>query len=246
MSFLVDTHCHLDLFKDIKLHAKDEDALGIKTVSVTNAPGFFVPNTQLFASSLNIRIALGFHPELVQRYIGEIGIFGRLLSQTRYIGEIGLDGSTQFQSTYLQQLEIFQQLLSLIAIHEKKVLTVHSRGAAAETISQLHKYLKGTSTKAILHWFSGSLVDLQAGLNYGFYFSINHKMVATERGRQIIHSLPMERILTETDAPFTFSGAIQTRMGSLEASIKGIAEIKRIDERAAKQAVYENFRTLLL
>ena len=112
--YLIDTHCHLDLFKGIQHSVSQENDLPIKTISVTNSPAFFEPNLKLFSESKNIKIALGLHPELVKRSHNEIGLFEKHISYTKYIGEIGLDGSKEFSDTYELQTKTLNTILSII------------------------------------------------------------------------------------------------------------------------------------
>ena len=37
----------------------------------------------------------------------------------------------------------------------------------------------------------------------GCYFSINGAMLGSDKGRALVRSLPKDRLLTETDSPFT-------------------------------------------
>jgi len=245
MSLLVDTHCHLDLFKDIQKNKYAEDQFAIKTITVTNAPSFFKPNTQLFKDCKNIRVGLGIHPQLVDQYKGELLLFDQLMRDTRYIGEIGLDGSANLKNTYPLQKEVIEKILRAVTRESNKILTVHSRNAAAETIDIIHRHLRGSNNKVILHWYSGSIPDLKDAALKGFYFSINHKMINTDKGKEIIKHIPIDRLLTETDAPFTFAGAINNRINSLTKTIEGIALIKGKLGEQMRQIVFDNFRYLL-
>ncbi|WP_207516092.1 Qat anti-phage system TatD family nuclease QatD [Longitalea luteola] len=246
MIALVDTHCHLDLFKGIKERVADEDSLGIKTITVTNASFFFKANVDLFSPCTNIRVALGFHPQLVGQYKDDLAKFKGFLDQTRYIGEIGLDGSKAYLSTYSDQLKVFKAILSVLSKSNDKVITVHSRGAEKETIDLLKEYLDGTNNKVILHWYSGSIAEATKAVGYGFYFSINHKMMQNEKSRKLLEILPVSRILTETDAPFTFGTGVQTRLQSLESTIKSLSDQKGAVPEKIRATIYENFRTLLV
>lgn len=246
MSAYIDTHCHLDLFKDILNNKGLEDIEGIKTVTVTNAPSFFTPNRQLFEGSLNIRVALGLHPQLLTQYKEEVSLFEQLIDSTRYIGEIGLDGSADIKDTFLLQKNLFSKILEIIKRQNSKILTVHSRNAARDTIESLSKSLNNTHHKVILHWYSGSSSDLKNAISKGFYFSINHKMVASEKGKQLIKLIPDHLLLTETDAPFTFTSSINTRAKSLKRTIELIAILKSKSPEEIKSLIYDNFKNLLL
>jgi TatD DNase family protein len=244
-SFFIDTHCHLDLFKDIQKNTEFENNLGIKTVSVTNAPSFYPPNDKLFANLENIRVALGLHPQLISQYQSEITLFEKLIPETKYIGEIGLDGSADLKASFSIQREIFEKILRAVKYHDNKILTIHSRNAAKETIGLLSKYLFDSKCKIILHWFSGSTVELKTAIAKNFYFSINHKMANSEKGKKIIKTIPDHLLLTETDAPFTFSGGIQTRLESLDSTITSIASQKNKNFDEIKHGIFKNFKMIL-
>ncbi|MDX5438724.1 MAG: TatD family hydrolase [Pontibacter sp.] len=246
MPYYVDTHCHLDLFKDIRSRVGKEDNLPIKTITVTNTPALWTPNQKLFGESHNIRVALGLHPELAAQRKHELDMFDNLCSEAKYIGEIGLDGTSKDKSIRYTQLKVFRSLLYSIRKSNPKVLTVHSRGAARETIDELITALKGTQHQVILHWYSGRTSELKSAVERGFFFSINHKMLASKNGLNIINKVPHDRVLTETDAPFTFSDKILSREQSLQESVKGLSILWNKDYEHVKHKIWENFRHLLL
>jgi TatD DNase family protein len=78
------------------------------------------------------------------------------------------------------------------------------------------------------------------------YFSINHKILSSEIGRRIIKLLPVESILTETDAPFTFDQAIKNRLSSLDKSVCGIASILKYEIDEVRESIYQNFKEMLI
>ena len=55
----------------------------------------------------------------------------------------------------------------------------------------------------ILHWFTGSVKDAQKAIKLGCWFSINPQMCLTATGKNIINCIPIDRVLPETDGPFT-------------------------------------------
>ncbi|WP_018615262.1 Qat anti-phage system TatD family nuclease QatD [Segetibacter koreensis] len=245
MNYYIDAHCHVDLLKNIQYSWTNEDSLPIKTISVTNAPFIYEPSKRLFSNSKNIRVALGMHPELVDQYGSQLNLFEKLIGDTKYIGEIGLDGSPRFSKSFEYQKKVFIEILSLCKSSDKKVLTIHTRNAASETIELLEKYLAKSSCRVIFHWYSGNQTDLKAAIRNGYYFSVNHKMVASEKGKQIIMSIPNHLLLTETDAPFTFSDNIKSRLDSLRAATEGLGLMMKQDLEAAKSCIYNNFKTML-
>lgn len=246
-SYFVDTHCHLDLFPNIQQKLGEQDGLPIKTITVTNSPSFFEPNNRLFGNAKNIRVALGLHPELVVKFHNQIDSFESYIDQTKYIGEIGIDGSKDFTSSYDLQVASLKRILSMIKnVQEAKILTMHSRNAAGVLVKMLKESLSNTNNRLILHWFTGTQEELKSAINIGCYFSINHKMCLGEKGRSIIANIPPNRILTETDAPFTLDVKNPTRISSLENTLRGIAQIHNMEFEAAKKTIFNNFKSILI
>lgn len=243
--YLVDTHCHLDLFKEIQTNVRAEDELPIKTITVTNSPAFYVPNANLFRACKNIRVGLGLHPELINQFGSQLRIFEKEVSTSRFIGEIGLDGSKGHLNSYSAQVSAFRSILTYVEKADNKILTVHSRNAAKDVIQYLKHHLKDSHCKVILHWYTGNAAELLRAVEYGFYFSVNHKMLQSNKSRELIKLIPIDRLLTETDAPFTFDNIIKDRLSSINAAIKGISAITGIEESEIKSHIYNNFKHLL-
>ncbi len=242
----VDTHCHLDLFTDIRKTVDAEDETAIKTITVTNAPFLWKHNDALFKNCHNIRPALGLHPELAAKHIHELELFKMLSTGSKYIGEIGLDGSILHKETIDKQLKAFQTILKFIKPLNKRILTIHSRNAAELTITELSTALKNTNHKVILHWFTGSINELNLALKEDFYFSVNHKMIYSKKSIELLKNIPKEKILTETDAPFTFDEIVKTRQKSLDLTIDGLAALWKMSYQDTKDKIYLNFKNLLI
>lgn len=245
MAYFVDTHCHLDLFKDIRLNVNQEDSVPIKTITVTNTPVLWAPNKKLFSECHNIRVALGLHPELAVQREKETQMFHTLCFEAKYIGEIGLDGTSKDKGVRDAQLRVFRNVLTTIKNLPPKILTVHSRGAAKETIDELLEILKGKQHQVILHWYSGEISELRRAIDSGFFFSINHKMLGSKNGINIIRALARDKILTETDAPFTFSDKVNSREQSLLETLQYLGKEWKIDSEQVKSIIWNNFKYLL-
>lgn len=197
---LFDTHFHLDLVKDPLITAQQIERQQIYTIAVTNLPAVFSHTEQLCAGLKFVRPALGYHPELAARHFDQLGVFAELLDRTKYIGEVGLDNLKKTPQDYQVQKRIFEQIVALCAAKADKILTVHSRRAVTDVLAIIGKGFPG---KVILHWFSGSLKEMELALAHGCYFSINLNMLQSQKGKELIKALPSDRILLETDGPFT-------------------------------------------
>jgi TatD DNase family protein len=196
---LHDTHFHLDLFDNPRQVIAAIEQAKVYTIAVTNLPELFDYTYDLTKNTKYIRAALGFHPELAAQHKQQLSLFKNKVVLTRYIGEVGLDNHNKTPANLLEQKKVFEKVVE--ASHESgnKILTVHSRRSERDVIAMIGPKFPG---KIILHWYSGSLKDLEQAIAYGFYFSVNYAMTLSENGKKIIHTIPADRLLIETDGPF--------------------------------------------
>jgi TatD DNase family protein len=218
----------------------DAERASVVTVAVTELPSHF----QLLQSQLRghrrLRIALGFHP--LARPSGrahELGLFRRLLSRTEYVGEVGLDRSPLGRGSIAQQRETFEAILALPDIRQK-VLSVHSRGAETETVASLLE----VAATAILHWYSGPIRLLEHALAGGLYFSVNGAMLRSRNGRRIIAALPRDRVVTETDAPYTKTGLRASEPRDIPQVVAGLAALWGLTPSEARDSIFATMSDL--
>ncbi len=208
-SDMIDTHCHLDQYKNPLLVVQRADDLGILTIGVTHLPSAFEMEFPITRRFPKIRIALGFHPLLVKQHASQRTAFRKFASQTSFIGEVGLDYSREGRSSQKEQLDSFRFVLETIASgRTKKFITVHSRQAESDLLTCLQDF---DISGVVMHWYTGPVGLIEKALMNGHFFSINPAMILTEKGRNIIAHIPRERILTETDGPYTFIEKRQTQ-----------------------------------
>ena len=198
---MIDFHCHLDLYADPMKIFDEVKRRKTEVLAVTTSPRAFVKTSQYFRGANNVRVALGFHPELVKQRSSEKELFFEQIKSTRFLGEIGIDGSQRAKQSLSEQIEFFDEVVHSDAVHGGKVLIIHSRGAVKEVLQILEKY-EGEYVP-ILHWFTGSVKDAQKAIKLGCWFSVNPNMCFTASGKKVIDCIPLDRMLPETDAPFT-------------------------------------------
>jgi TatD DNase family protein len=195
-----DTHCHLDHFRRPPDVLEESRQAGVRVIAVTSRPSDFRMLFPAYGRREGVRLALGLHPLEVPKLdlARELNLFAGYARHTSFLGEIGLDFSEEGKPHRAIQQQAFEKILSLPGV-PNKILSIHSRGAAGATISALSN---AKATRVLLHWFSGSAKDLDAGLSAGFYLSIGPPMTVSASGRRIIDGVPPERVLAETDGPY--------------------------------------------
>lgn len=237
---LIDTHFHLDLFPDPAKVARQIEAQKIHTIAVTNAPSVFTYTFTLAAQFKYIYAAIGLHPELAVQRERELVQMWEWLDKTRYVGEIGLDYVTTDETNRQIQRRVFSKILERSATGNK-ILTIHSRRSAKDVISTIGDHYPG---KIILHWFSDSFQEMERAAGFGFFFSVNSAMARSKKGRDIVARIPIERLLTETDAPFIQLGNRLGFSSNMEDTIRAIAEIRGLEVAVLQKQIRTTFLNL--
>ncbi len=238
---LIDTHCHLDAYRSAANIMRAATSAGVEVVAVTNTPDAYHRLATLLPRSGPARPALGLHP-LQAHQLGMTGVlqFSRHADQASWIGEIGLDFSQGGRATRTVQLTIFEALLALPQLRDRPV-TVHSRGAERETIERL----VSAGTRAVLHWYTGSLAVADDALAAGLSFSVNPAMVTSAKGQALLARLPHDRILLETDGPYARRAGQPCEPADLLALIVDLARLWQATSAYVHDMVIDNQRRLL-
>ena len=231
MEHLYDTHFHLDLQKDRAAAICEIEENRIYTIAVTNLPDLYRKEITEIKSKY-VRIALGFHPELIHQYKKQISLMWDMLPEVRYVGEVGLD--LVDKSNEKEQEAFFSELVERCRYDSNKIFTIHSRRAVDKVLDILGDNYR---FKAILHWFSGSKTELEMAIDRGCFFSVNGPMMKSKRFLDMLSLIPSSRRLIETDSPFTHY------MGSYDDYLKSIKE--ELLSYKPEVDVWNNFRRLL-
>ena len=101
----------------------------------------------------------------------------------------------------------FEQHLELAATKSKNVV-IHQRDAWADTLKILRPY--SGRLQGVFHCFNGSLEQAQEAIELGHYISFTGIVTFKNAAdlRQTAASLPSDRIMVETDAPYLAPGPL--------------------------------------
>lgn len=242
MKFYFDTHLHLDLYSDVESIINQINKYKSYTIAVTNLPILYEIAIKNIKYTKYVRFALGLHPELIHDFPEQIPVFFKKIKRARYIGEVGLDFSKKYLPYKDLQLDFFKRCIKECNSLENKILSIHSRNATKEVINIIGPEFKG---KVILHWFNGSISDLNKALDYGYFFSVNDEMVKSVKGKEIIKCLPLDRILLESDGPFTKTFKDKYDIEYINELIISISKLKECEIEALNQTLRKNFKSVL-
>ncbi|WP_105374332.1 Qat anti-phage system TatD family nuclease QatD [Neorhizobium huautlense] len=240
---MIDIHCHLDLYPNPGRVIAEADARGAFVLAVTTTPKAFLGNVRLTEGRKRIRVAVGLHPELVASRYREVDDVRKFMSQTKYVGEIGIDGSPDYSSSLKLQIEVFSTILKDAEAHGGKILSIHSRGAATAVLDGIEKNL--ITSIPILHWFSGTRKELDRAIELGCWFSVGPAMLRGRKGRELLALMPRNRLLTETDGPFTSDGGIPFMPWDVEAALPIWADAWSCSISEVDRSIRLNLRKLL-
>ncbi len=237
---LIDTHCHLDAYPDPSRVLAAAAAAGVDLIAVTNTPDAYRRLATLLPRSGPARPALGLHP-LKAHELGMSAVlrFSRHAAQAGWIGEIGLDFSSVGRATRDSQLAVFDALLALPQLRDRPV-TVHSRGAEKITVQRL----ADAGARAVLHWYTGPLGVADDALAAGLLFSVNPAMVASAKGRTLLARLPHDRVLLETDGPYTRRGGRTCEPADIPTLLTDLARLWQVDTEQLRATIGDNQRRL--
>lgn len=209
---VIDTHCHLDHQRfgdeaeEVINRAVQSGVSRMVTIGcATDAAS--VPSALRIARAHpdRIRATVGVHPHDASSLSDEVWDAVELTSRDPLVvgvGETGLDYHYDHSPRDLQR-EAFRRHIAL-ARRCKKPIIVHTRNAAAETLSILEEE-RANDVGGIIHCFSEDPAFAKRALDLGFVSSFSG-LVTFSRGaediRQAAAQQPEDAILVETDAPF--------------------------------------------
>lgn len=155
------------------------------------------------------------------------------------IGECGLDYYRLTEETKAIQKEAFEAQIAL-AREVNKPLMLHIRNAYEDALAILkaHPGVRGN-----VHFFAGSWEIARKFLDLGFSLSFTGVITFTHDYDDVVRNMPLEQILTETDAPYItpvpFRGKRNEPLHVREV-VKKVAAIRGISEEDARVATVSN------
>jgi TatD DNase family protein len=162
------------------------------------------------------------------------------------IGETGFDFHYNFSSHERQELVFRNHVRAAIALNLPVI--VHTREAEKATIQVMEE--EGAETcGGVIHCFTGSKELAQWALDLGFYISFSGILTfkSAKELHQIAASIPLDRILIETDAPYLAPVPYRGKRNepSYVAKVaEKIAELKGISLEEVAFATTENYKKL--
>jgi len=244
---LIDTHCHIHESYELPL---DEVLLRASEAGVDE---YICVGTSEESSRLAIAFAeehpeayaaIGVHPHDTKDGYSAINNLMGTSSKIVAVGEVGLD-YFYTHSPREVQMEALEAQIQVALAHNLPMI-FHVREAFDDFWPIFDKY---PGIRGELHSFTDSSENLQKALERGLYIGVNGISTFTkdEVQKKTFDSIPLDRLLLETDAPFLTPAPLRGKVNE-PAYVKLVAEYhadrRGISLEEISDATTANARTL--
>jgi TatD DNase family protein len=209
-AILTDSHTHLDDGRfdgdreQVIERARDAGVARIVTIGSLEGAEGAQKSVQIARDHDGIWATVGIHPHDArladERAVAEIEALADG-PEVVAVGETGLDYHYDF-SPREDQRRAFRAFIAMARAHGKP-LVIHSRESMQDTLRIMDEE-EGWEAGGVFHCFSGSAADARTIIDHGFHVSFAGVVTfkKADRARALVASLPRDRLLVETDAPY--------------------------------------------
>ena len=248
---LIDSHCHLDFpdyagTVDAVVARATEAGVGVCLSIGTELKRF--PGVKAVAEKFpNVWCSVGVHPhESEKELLDDEAALIREAAHPKVvgIGETGLDYYYEHSPREPQQKNFRSHIAA--ARQTGLPVIVHTRDADDDTIAILRDEMEKGAFTGLIHCFTGTQKLADAALELGLYISVSG--IATFKNsqalRDVIKTVPLERLLVETDAPFLAPAPHRGKTNEpafVVYTAKMLAELKGVTPDELAKVTSENF-----
>lgn len=248
---VVDSHCHLD-FEVLSerlpavLEAAEKAGVGLM-VSISARVRTFERLLRITEENTNVFCTIGTHPHNAHEELNvTVADLVAIASHPKVvgIGEAGLDYHYDLSPREAQE-QGFR--LHIAAARETGLpLVIHSREAEADTAHILAEEMARGTFKPLLHCYTSRPELARASLALGAYVSFSGILTYrnAEDLRRTAASIPMDRLLVETDAPYLAPVPFRGKTNEpafVVKTLEALAAVKGVGTETMAQATNENF-----
>lgn len=179
------------------------------------------------------------------------------------LGEVGMDFAFEGCSEEMKERQrgLFRKILKLAKKIDVPVI-VHSRKAEEEVMQILEEEGFGKSGtaplldrsavgptssvgKVIMHCFCGKKKLIRRGVENGWFFSVPPAIKRWENFKMLVKEVPLELLLTETDAPYLGDVAMErNESANVVVTLEEIGKIKGVGVEEVGEKIFNNAKVL--
>lgn len=226
---LIDTHCHLQASEFYPENRERENAYqesvdaGVVMICVGTDERSSREAVEFAASHPSAYAVVGVHPHEASKGWAEIaGLLAMHRDSIIGIGEIGLDYFYDHSPKDVQHEALKAQIQ--LALDYDLPISFHVR-EAFDDFWPIFDSFQGV--RGVLHSFTDSRQNLEAGLERGLFIGLNGISTFTKdlAQQELYASIPLDRVLLETDAPFLTPAPFRGKM-NIPAYVVKVAEVQ--------------------
>jgi TatD DNase family protein len=209
---LVDSHAHFDFVPSgdpqarAALLERAQKAGVVQIVAIGGGRGLDGNRDvlELARTTSGIFPTIGVHPHDVAQvpadFVAQVAKWAAR-PEVVAVGEIGLDYYYDHSARAEQQRAFREQLEVARAVH--KPVVIHTRDADDDT-ARLLREGRAEEVGGVIHCFTAGPALARAALDLGFDISVSGIVTFKNAGplREVVKTLPLDRLLVETDSPF--------------------------------------------
>jgi len=257
---LIDSHCHLadeafaEDLNDVVTRARSAGVSGALVILEAGNAAEAGQARRIADLWPETRFAIGVHPHQAHEFSDDpesaataVRTQFATTPAARAVGEIGLDYHYDFSPRDVQQA-VFRSQIRLARELDRPVV-IHTREADDDTVTILREE-GGRVLRGVLHCFTGDAMLAQAGLDLGFYISVAGIITfpkTTAELRATVRTVPLDRLLTETDSPFLAPVPHRGKRNEpahVSRVVEALAELHSMSPRDVAERTAANFHTL--
>lgn len=166
------------------------------------------------------------------------------------VGECGLDyfhnhsieARERQREEFKKQIEFANEIKKPLVLHLRAYKNLDAYFDALEILRQCG-YDEKSQNSGVVHFFSGDLKIAEEFIKLGFYISFPGVITFTEAYDKIINSLPLEKLLVETDCPYVAPVPYRGKRNEpifVEFVAEKLAKIKKISLNKVAEITTEN------
>lgn len=242
---LVDSHCHLDWFKNPSENVENARKNKVERI-LTNATNLknIQSNLDLASQFPEVDCGIGIHPvdllSMNQEEIKEgLAMVRENIEKAICVGEVGLDFKYAKDDQKDGMEKVFREFIT-IAIETNKPIVVHARYAETQCLNILEEM---QAKKVHMHWFTNSKKTSKRACELGYFISCGPIIISDQESAEIVKEIPLENLMLETDAPVPFMGE-QSEPSWIPRVCEKLAESKSISIDEVEKITGNNYVSL--
>jgi TatD DNase family protein len=233
---MIDTHVHLDAdqYADPSQAIKRARDAGVAAMV---APGTGAASNRAVLELARrfprvVYAACGFHPERFELTDADADDAIAMIRAERdavcAVGEVGIPwyGDGARSPERVERARAFLRRFAEAAVECDLAVIVHApHDSAREALEVLQE---ARVRRAVFHWHKSDDATTRAVIDAGYFISLTPEVAYRERDQKLARSIPLGRMLVETDGPWPYAGPFAGRPTEPAMALEAVDAIAKV------------------